>query len=269
VKLRTLFLALLLTGCASPPIVVPSTPTTVPADSIVVQSRGGELPTRPAPRTPEPTATTDLALLIRTVAPFPTRSPGPPDTPTPTVVPAYTSTPRPTPTFPRGSFPNPQAGVTLTVPSPRTSAPRGTFIPRTVEPKVVPTETPIDANEPNDAPAQATGLSATPLDAAINGPGDTDVYQVAVSQTNVLLVVTISGIDAPRYKVDVIGPRGSKVGRQRLDGTRIVRALADVGSETGTYYVYVQGAGPEMPRGPYVISADFTLPAVTPTETGG
>lgn len=264
-----LLVALLLAGCASPPPIVPPSATPVPADAIVVQSRGGELPTKPAPRTPEPTATTDLALLIRTVAPFPTRTLGPPDTPTPTVVPAYTSTPRPTPTFPRGSFPNPQLGITPTVPPTRTSPPRGTFIPRTVEPRVVPTETPVDVNEPNDATAQATALSATPLDAAINGPNDVDVYAVAVSQTNVLLVVTLSGVDAPRYKVDVVGPRGIKVGRQRLDGTRTVRALADVGSDTGTYYVYVQGAGPEMPRGPYAISADFTLPVATPTQTGG
>ena len=266
---RFLVLVLLTTACASPPPVAPNTPTTVPPDAVVVDSRGGELPTKPAPRTPEPTATTDLALLIRTVAPFPTRTPGPPDTPTPTVVPAYTSTPRPTPTFPRGSFPNPQLGITPTVPPTRTSAPRGTFIPRTVEPKIVPTETPVDANEPNDTVAQATTLSATPLDAAINSPEDVDVYKVSVTEPNVVLVVTLSGVDAARYKVDVVGPSGVKVGRQRLDGTRTVRGLADVGSETGTYYVYVQGAGREMPRGPYVISADFTLPAATPTVTGG
>lgn len=267
-KLRAVILALLVPACASPPIVGPSTRTPVPPEAIVVQSREGQLPTRPAPRTPEPTPTTDLAVLIRTVAPFPTRTPGPPETPSPTVVPAYTSTPRPTPTFPRGSFINPQLAITPTVGPTRTPPPRGTFIARTPGNGVGPTETPIDTNEPNDLPARATALSATPLDAAINGPNDTDIYAVSVTEPNVLLVVTISGVDAARYKVDVFGPRGTKVGRQRLDGTRTVRALADVGSETGTYYVYVQGAGREMPRGPYVISADFTLPATTPTQTG-
>jgi hypothetical protein len=250
---------------------VPPTPSPVPADMVVVSSSGGRLPTKPAPRTPEPTATTDLALLIRTVQPFPTRTAGPPSTGTPTVVPAYTSTPRPSPTRPSSSFPQAPNLITPSVGPTRTPPPRFSPFPRPELTETAlarsETEPSFDPNEPNDSPDQATPLSATPLDAAIDPANDVDVYAVTVDQTNVVLVVTVNAPQAGRYKVDVVAPRGGKVGRQRLDGTVTVRALADVGSETGLYYVYVQRAGSVTPTGQYVISADFTSPAVTPTPT--
>jgi hypothetical protein len=267
VRLRVLLLALLLSGCAAPPVLPEPTAPPVSSDLVVVSSSGGRLPTKPAPRTPEPTPTTDLALLIRTVQPFPTRSPGPPDTPTPTVVPAYTTTPRPTATRPSSSFPVAPGLITVTVGPTRTPPPRGSPIERPELTKE-PTEGPYDPFEPNDVTGQATALSATPLDAAINYPTDVDVYRVQVDQTDVVLVVTLSAQQPGRYKVDVFAPRSGKVGRQRLDGTVTVRALADVGSETGTYYVYVQRAGNEIPQGTYVISADFTAPVATPTAAG-
>jgi hypothetical protein len=264
-------LVVLVAGCANPVPLIPSTPTPVPPDVVVVASSGGRLPTKPAPRTPEPTPTTDLALLIRTVQPFPTRTPAPPATDTPTVVPAYTSTPRPTPTRPSSSFPQAPSFITPTVGPTRTPPPRFSPFPRPelTETALARTETeePYDPYEPNDTPGQAAPLSATPLDAAINVPNDVDVFVVDVTQTDVVLVVTLNASQAGRYKVDVIAPRRGKVGRQRLDGTVTVRALADVGSETGLYYVYVQRSGALTPNGQYVISADFTSPAVTPTPT--
>jgi hypothetical protein len=235
---------------------------------VVVASSGGRLPTKPAARTPAPTPTTDLALLIRTVQPFPTRTQGPPDSPTPTVVPAYTTTPRPTATRPGSSFPVAPFLLSPTVGPTRTPPPRGSPIERPELTKE-PTETPYDPNEPNDVQGQATALSATPLDAAINSPTDVDVYAVVVDQTDVVLAVTLSGQQPGRYKVDLVAPRSGKVGRQRLDGTVTVRALADVGTETGTYYVFVQRAGNENPQGTYVISADFTAPVATPTVVDG
>jgi hypothetical protein len=241
----------------------------VPASAVAVVTEGGGLPTRPARATPPPTPTTDLALLVRTVQPFPTRTPAPPDTPTPTVVPAYTSTPRPTPTLMRGSFPQPPMTFVPTRRPTVNPGVRGTIIPTSEAEasRFAPTPTPIDTNEPNDTPAFATQITANPIEAVINGPDDVDVYQVAVDQPNTTLVVTLTGPDPGRYKVDLIAPRGGKVGRQRIDGTVAVRAFADVGTETGTYLVYVRGAGPQMPRGPYFISADFSVLPVSPTRT--
>lgn len=266
-RLRGLLLALALCSCAPPPQLPRLTATPVPADVVVVASSGGRLPTKSAPRTPEPTPTTDLAVLIRTVAPFPTRTPGPPDTPTPTVVPAYTSTPRPTPTRPSSSFPVVPSLLSPTVGPTRTPPPRGPPIERP-ELTVEPTEEPYDPYEPNDVVGQATELSATPLDAAINRPDDVDVFAVEVDQTDVVLVVTLSAQQVARYKVDVFAPHGGKVGRQRIDGTVTVRALAEVGSDTGTYYVHVQRSGGDQPAGTYLISADFTSPVATPTVVG-
>lgn len=226
------------------------------------------LPTRAAPRSPTPSPTTDLAALVVTVRPIPTRTPGPPETATPPLVPPNTSTPRPTATMPGGSFPNPTFLTTPRVPPTRTPAPRGTFTgPVDGLPTPEPEPRPFDPNEPNDTPARATRIDPNPIEAAIGGFDDVDVYRVDVSQPNVLLVITLTGEQMTRYKVDVVAPRSGAVGRQRFDGTVALRALADVGLETGTYFVYVRGVGRELPKGPYFISADVTTPAVTPTTT--
>src|SRR5207237_8585769 len=130
-----------------------------------------------------------------------------------------TPTPRPTPTLLRGSFPQPPVTFVPTRPATGTPAPRGSFTGvGAPDSKLAPTETPVDANEPNDTPELATQISANPIPAYINGPDDVDVYQVAVDQTNVTLVVTLSGPDPARYKVDLVAPRSGKVGRQRIDG---------------------------------------------------
>jgi hypothetical protein len=247
----------------------PPTASPIPAAAIVAITEGGSLPTRPAPRTPSPSPTTDLSLLIVTVQPFLTRTPGPSATSTPPLIPPPTSTPRPTNTRPSGSVPDPALTRPTRPPAPtRTPAPRGTFTgqnPDIVPPE--PTEPAFDPNEPNDTTARAVPIDVDPLEAAIGGPEDVDVYRVSVSTPDMLLVVTLSGPQANRYKVDVVSPRGGTVGRQRLDGTVALRAIADVGANTGTYYVLVRGVGRELPQGPYFISADVTSPAVTPTST--
>jgi hypothetical protein len=126
---------------------------------------------------------------------------------------------------------------------------------------------PEDPNEPNDTPARATRLDPNPIEAAIGSFNDVDIYRVDVTERDMVLVISLSGPDLPRYKVDVVAPRSGSVGRQRFDGTVALRAIANVGSETGTYYVYVRGAGRELPRGTYFIAADVTPPAATPTAT--
>jgi hypothetical protein len=155
------------------------------------------------------------------------------------------------------------------VPPPtRTPAPRGTFLGGSQDPsKPEPTAGPEDLNEPNDDVGLATPLDANPLDGAIGGPDDVDVFRVEVTTPRMVLVVTLTGADANRYKVDLVAPSGGNVGRQRLDGTVAVRAIADVGTSTGTYYVFVRGVGREPHQGPYFIAADVTSPAVTPTRT--
>jgi len=235
----------------------------------VAVSEGGSLPTRPAPQSPTPSPTTDLTILVVTVQPFPTRTPGPSATPTPPLIPPPTSTPRPTLTRPSGSLPDPALTRPTRVPTPRRTAVPREGVPG-AKPEVVPpeaTEGPFDPNEPNDVVAQAVPIDANPLEAAIGGPADVDVYRFDVTTPDMLLVVTLSGAQANRYKLDVVGPRGANVGRQRLDGTVALRAIAEVGANTGTYYVYVRGVGRELPQGPYFISADMTNPAVTPTVT--
>jgi hypothetical protein len=149
----------------------------------------------------------------------------------------------------------------------RTPAPRGTFVGR--DPDAAPPEPtagPEDLNEPNDDVDSAIPLDVNPVDGAIGGPDDVDVFRVEVTTPGVVLVVTLTGAQANRYKVDVVAPRGGNVGRQRLDGTVAVRAIADVGSSTGTYYVFVRGVGREPHQGPYFIAADVTS-AVTSTRT--
>jgi hypothetical protein len=241
----------------------------VPASAVVAVSEGGSLPTRAPIRSPSPSPTTDLAMLIVTVQPFPTRTPGPSATPTPPLLPPLTSTPRPTNTRPSGSMPDLALTRPTRVPTAtRTPAPRGTLggrSPGVVPPE--PTEPALDANEPNDQTADATPLDATPLEAAIGGPDDLDVYSVEVTTAGMVLVVSLTGPQTNRYRVDVIAPRGGTVGRQRMDGTVALRAIADVGSNTGTYYVLVRGVGRDLPQGPYFIAADVTIPAVTPTST--
>jgi hypothetical protein len=250
----------------------PPTASPVPANAVVAISEGGSLPTRPAAGTPSPSPTTDLPALIVSVQPFLTRTPGTSATPTPLLAPPATSSPRPTSTRPSGSLPDPPLTRSTRIPPPtRTPAPRGTFTgqrPGPIPPEPRPEGTPPpDVNEPNDTIDRATPLDASPIEAAIGGPDDVDVYRVDVSTPEMLLVVTLTGAQANRYKVDVVAPRGGVVGRQRLDGTVALRAIAEVGSNTGTYYVFVQGVGRELPKGPYFISADVVSPAVTPTST--
>src|SRR5439155_3691234 len=105
------------------------------------------------------------------------------ETPLPTVVPAYTSTPRPTASAPSGSFPAAAATIAPTRPPTSTPAPRGTFTgPGVPDSRLAPTATPVDSNEPNDTAAQAKALGGTPLEGWVNGPGDVDVFSVAVGQ---------------------------------------------------------------------------------------
>jgi hypothetical protein len=247
----------------------PPTPSVVPAKAVVAITEGGSLPTRAPIRTPSASPTTDLSVLIVTVQPFLTRTPGPSATPTPALVPPLTSTPRPTATRPRGSVPDQVLTRPTRVPSAtRTPAPRGTFTgenPDILPPE--PTEAPFDPNEPNETTAEAWPLDANPIEASIGGPDDVDVYSVDVPTPDMVLVVTLSGTQMNRYKVDVVSPRGATVGRQRMDGTVALRALADVRSDVGTYYVFVRGVGRDLPKGPYFIAADVTTPAPTPTGT--
>jgi hypothetical protein len=262
-------LALACSACA--PSIAPPTAaaTPVPAAAVAAVSEGGRLPTRLAPSTPSPSPTTDLGALIVTVQPFLTRTPGPITSPTPPLIPPLTSTPRPTNTRPSGSFPDRVLTAPTRIPTAtRTPAPRGTFVG--VPPEVAlpaPTEPVPDPNEPNDSIGQASPLGASPIQGAIGGPGDVDVFRIDVAEANQLLVVTLSGAQANRYKLDVVAPRAGNVGRQRLEGTVAVRALAEVGSDTGSYYVYVRAVGRELPQGPYFISAEIAPPAVTPTST--
>jgi hypothetical protein len=232
-----------------------------------VITEGGSLPTRAPFLTASPSPTTDLAALIVTVQPFQSRTPGPSAPPTPPLVPPPTSTTRPTSTRPAGSLPDSAlTRPTRVPPATRTPAPRGTFTADNPDiPPLEPTEPPFDPNEPNDSVGQAIAIDVNPIEAAIGGPDDVDVYWVRVTTPGRLLVVTLSGAQANRHRVDVVAPGGGTVGRQRLDGTVALRAIADVGSTTGTYYVFVRGVGRELPQGPYFIAADVTSSAATPT----
>lgn len=252
-------------ACQGQTLFPPETPR---ASGAVIATSGGRLPTRLPVLTPEPTATRDLAIIVVTVAPIPTRPDGN-VTPTPTLVPAYTSTPRPSPTLMTGSLPMPPPSATPTRPPTRTPAPRGTFVGSAGSDRPEPTETPIDFNEPNDTPNRATPLDAAPMDAYVNGPNDVDVYRFTVTLPNTRLVVTISGERVAGYKVDIVAPRSGKVGYQRFDGTVAMRGIADVGSETGTYLIYVNGVGSEPPEGPYFISAELITPPPAPVPRGG
>src|SRR5439155_16027219 len=119
-----------------------------------------------------------------------------------------TSSPRPTNTRPSGSFPDPLLTAPTRIPTAtRTPAPRGTFVG--VPPEVVlpqPTEPVPDANEPNDTIGRATALGASPIEGAIGGPNDVDVFRIDVPTANQLLIVTLSGQQANRYKLEVVAP---------------------------------------------------------------
>jgi hypothetical protein len=184
-------------------------------------------------------------------------------------VPPPTSSPRPTNTRPSGSLPDRILTRPTPIPPPtRTPAPRGTFVgPGAARAATAAAEEAGDPNEPNDTTADATPLGASPLEAAIGGPEDVDVYRVDVATPQMLLVVTLTGAEASRYNVEVVGPRGGRVGRQRLDGTVALRAVAEIGPNTGAYFVFVRGVGRDLPKGPYFISADVASPVATPTAT--
>lgn len=259
---------MVMVACSPQVSLPPATNTVVPAAAIVAVTEGGQLPTRPAPRTITPTPTADLLARLATQVPFLTPTPFATITLTPVLRGPATSTPRPTQTRPRGPSIQPAQLWTPTRPPTRTPAPRGTFTGPGVErPEEFPEAGPTDSNEPNDSQAEAVGLGATPLEGAIGAAADVDVFAVNVATPDVVLVVTLSDRQASRYQIEVVGPRGGKVGRQRLDGTTAMRALAEVGTEVGTYFVFVRSAGRELPQGPYFITADVTSPMVTPTPS--
>jgi hypothetical protein len=254
-------LALLLIGCR-PQLELEPTPRPTGAPPVVVASEGGRLPTRPALATPSPTPTSDLLGLISTLAPLPTRTPGPALSPTPTLRPFETSTPRPSPVRLSGS----------TGPPP-TAAPPGR-VGRTAADRTgsgpsgpAPTVSAPDALEPNDTRAEAVPLEIGQEEGGLtlHSPDDVDVFAVPVEEPDVSLVVTLTGRQPGRYKLDIAAPRGGNVGRQRLDGTTALRSVADVGADLGTYYVYVRTVGALPPEGPYSIAVSLVGPLATPT----
>lgn len=247
--------ALIGLAAACAPLDLGPTPTASGQRVLIATSvGGGQLPTRPAIETRAPTSTSDLVARIATVAAVPTFTTVP-TTPTATLVPAYTTTPRPSATPMSGSF--------IVLPTATRPAPTHTPYPtpdRRERPAIErppPTETTDDPYEPNDTPDRATPLESGPLTAFIWPVDDVDVYRVNVVETNVIMVVSVSGDRVARYKVDIVAPRSGKVGRQRLDGTVALRAVAEIGTETGPYFVYVRGAAPTGPITPYTIMVEF------------
>ncbi|HEY3083447.1 MAG TPA: hypothetical protein VGM69_26440 [Chloroflexota bacterium] len=250
-------MSILLVAC-QPRLELEPTPRPTGQPPVVVASEGGRLPTRPAPRTPVPTPTTDLVALINTVVPFPTRTPGPLLSPTPILRPPVTSTPRQPPSSLGGSVPGPPAAA---------GAPPGSGGPaeRTPSEPVAPPEG--DALEPNDTVADAVPLDVGQevADLTLHTPDDVDVFAVDVEEPDTTLVVTLSGRPPGRYKLDIAAPRGGNVGRQRVDGTVALRSVTDVGADLGRYYVHVRRVGALPVEGPYSISASLVGPTALPT----
>ena len=252
-------------------------PTPRPAASggaVVVVTEGGALPTKPVPRTPSPTPTTDIVLRINTVIAFPTRTPVPPGTPSPTVGPPPTSTPRPSPT--RMILSGPPI-IPSATPSPRpTRTRRDPVDPIEMEetrvaalPSRVAAEP--DYLEPNDAEAQAEilGVGGELDELTMHQQSDVDVFAIPLdgADADMVLVVTLNARTLGRYRLELRSPTRPNAGRIRFDGTTAMRAVADVGNDTGTYYAFVRTVGAVLPEGPYSISACLVAPAPTPTVT--
>ncbi|HEV8634703.1 MAG TPA: hypothetical protein VG370_10765 [Chloroflexota bacterium] len=270
-RLMLALLPILLMACA-PQLELEPTPRPPNQARVIVASEGGRLPTKPVPATPSPTPTTDLVALINTVVPFPTRTPGPALGPTPTLRPPLTSTPRPLPARIGGSLP--RRPTTTPAPLPTRAPPERTAVDPeelqlTREARITPSPEPLepDALEPNDTSEDAVPLEIGQehRDLTLHTPDDVDVFAVPVEEPNVTLVVSLSGRQPGRYKLDIAAPRGGNVGRQRLDGTVALRSVAEVGAELGTYHVYVRRVGVLPPEGPYSIAASLVAPTATPT----
>jgi hypothetical protein len=250
-----LLLSALLLACQPRLELEPTARPTGPVP-VVVASEGGRLPTRPALRTPVPTPTTDLIALIGTVvvAPLPPRTPAPAVSPTPTLAPFLTSTPRPPPARVSGSGPVPRPTATRPAPG----APEPTPAGEIGEP---------DALEPNDVTAEAVPLALGEEHRGLtfHTPDDVDIFAVPVEEPDMALVVTLSGRPPAGYSIEIVGPRGGNVGRQRVDGTVTLRAVAEIGLDVGTYYVEVRRVGAVLVEGPYSIAASLVGPTASPT----
>jgi hypothetical protein len=265
--------ALALIACRPLPDLEPTPRPVAAGDSIVVVSEGGAMPTKPVPRTPSPSPTTDIVLLINTVVAVPTRTPAPPGTPSPTVGPPPTSTPRPSPTRMMMSGP---PLIPIPTPSPRpTRTPREVIDPLDLEDTRVaslpPTPEPPepDAFEPNDSAAQAEALPVGGEydELTMHHPGDVDVFKIPVDEANVTLVVSMTGQTLSRYRLELSSPKRPNAGRTRFDGTVVLRSVADVGNDLGTYYATVRTVGALRPEGPYSISASLVESAITPVAS--
>lgn len=122
------------------------------------------------------------------------------------------------------------------------------------------TPTPEETIVPRiDVPGNAVDLSPSPWEDLIETPDDVHIYRIDAPDPDATIVVSLSGNRPIQYKVDVIAPRRGKVGRQRIDGTTTLRAIAEVGSDTGTYLVYVRPLGKDLPKGSYFISAETSF----------
>jgi hypothetical protein len=273
-RLATLMAVVLVAALAACQPQIQLEPTARPAASgasIVVVSEIGQVPTKPAPRTPSPSPTTDIILQIHTVVAFPTRSPAPPGTPSPTIGPPPTSSPRPSPT--RMIMSGPPVIATPTPRPPPTRTPRETVDPVDIEetriaslPPSLATPEP-DGFEPNDTPQQAEVLAIEDRieDLTLHDSRDVDVFQIPVDEADMTLVVSLSGSTLGRYSLSLSSPTRGSAGRVRYDGTVTMRAVADIGSDTGIYYATVRTVGAVPPQGPYSIAATLVASAPTPT----
>ena len=261
-----------LVACSPPPQLEPTARPVAGSGAIVVVTEGGALPTKPAPRTPSPSPTTDIVLRINTVVAVPTLTAPPPGSPSPTIGPPPTGTARPTPT--RMIMSGPPV-IPSATPSPRaTRTPREPVDPIDMEETRIASlperETPEpDYLEPNESEAQAETLTVgAELDElTIHHVGDVDVFKIPVAQRGMTLVVTLSGRTLNRYRLDMRSPTRPNVARLRYDGTTSIRAVAEVGADVGTYYAFVRTVGAPPPEGPYSLSASLVAPAPTPTVT--
>lgn len=151
---------------------------------------------------------------------------------------------------------------TNTRPPTRSPAPRGTFagpVPG-VESKFS-TPTPEETVIPRiDAPGDAVDMSSIPWEDLFQTSEDLHVYRIEAAEVNSTIVISLSGVRPIQYKFDVMAPHRGMVGRQRIEGTVALRAIAEVGGDTGTYLVYVRPVGKDLPEGSYFISAEISPP---------
>ncbi len=252
---------LLVTIACAPQMLESPAATSVPAKAIFVTSGEDTRPTRALPLTPIPSPTTNLSVQLLTVAPFLTRT-SVPTTPSPTLLPAFTSTRRPPATPSSGDGLSSLARPTGTRPPTRTPAPQGTFagpVPGVESKFTIPT--PEATVAPRiDTPGGAVDLSSVPWEDVIQNQDDVHIYRIDAIEARSTVIVSLSGDRPIQYKVDVIAPRRGKVGRQRIEGTVAVRAIAEVAEDTGTYLVYVRQVGKDLPKGSYFISAEMNPP---------